>query len=150
MIFTFAIKIKLVLQLIPQILVGSNLTNQFAITVYFNFKWFTVFKWFSLSSGSVFQGSKLVDFLKYIYLFIKQYLVTWKESCFLYFSIIQFKFVFSYPQYILHLKIITKTYQSIYCFSSGFLAVAVMVTYTFSLTRKIIYLFNLFVTLISF
>ena len=84
---------------------------------------------FSFSSGSVFQCRKLLGFLKYMYLFINQYLVTWKEICFLYFSIIQFKFVFSYPQCILCLKIIRKTWQFIYCFNSSLLAVAVMVIY---------------------
>ena len=49
----------------------------------------------------------------------------------------------------LYLKIILKTYQFI-CFNSIFLAVAAMVTYTFSLTRKIIYLFSLFIALILF
>ena len=49
----------------------------------------------------------------------------------------------------LYLKIILKTYQFI-CFNSSFLAVAAMVTYTFSLTRKIIYLFSLFMALILF
>ena len=48
----------------------------------------------------------------------------------------------------LYLKIILKTYQFIYCLYSSFLAVAAMVTYTFSLTRKIIYLFSLFIALI--
>ena len=50
----------------------------------------------------------------------------------------------------LYLKIILKTYQFIYCFNSSFSAVAAMVTYTFSLTRKIIYLFSLFIALILF
>ena len=49
----------------------------------------------------------------------------------------------------LYLKIILKTYQFIYYFNSNFLAVAVMVTYIFSLTRKIIYLFGLFMALIK-
>ena len=48
----------------------------------------------------------------------------------------------------LYLKIILKTYQFIYYFNSNFLAVAVMVTYIFSLTRKIVYLFGLFMALI--
>ena len=130
-----------------------------------NSSWFKFVKsiWYhiiSISSGSVFQVaqcfqvvqcfSKLVDFLKYVYLFINQHLVTWYESCFLYSNIVQFKFVFSYPQYILYLKINWKTYQFIYCFNSSFLVVAVMVTYTFSLTRKIINLFSLFMALILF
>ena len=58
MIFNFEFKTHLVLLLIPQILVGSNLSNQFAITV------------FSISRGSVFQCSKLVGFLKYTYVTI--------------------------------------------------------------------------------
>ena len=29
-------------------LAGSNLSNQFAITVFFSFKWFSVFQWFSV------------------------------------------------------------------------------------------------------
>ena len=41
-------------------------------------------------------------------------------------------------------------YQFIYYFNSSFLAVAVMVTYTFSLTKKIIYLLNLYMALILF
>ena len=48
---------------------------------------------------------------------------------------------------LLYLKIIHKTYQFIYYFNFSFLAVAVMVTYTFSLIRKIIYLFSLFMAL---
>ena len=98
MIFKFAVKIHLVLWLTPQILVCSNLSNQFAITV------FSVSSGSAFSSGLVFQCSKLIASLKYIYLFINQHLV--KEGCFLYFSIIQFKFSFSYPQCILYLKII--------------------------------------------
>ena len=143
MIFKFAVKIHLVLRLTLQILVGSNLSNQFAITV------FLVSSGSAFSSGSVFQCSKLIASLKYIYLFINQHLVTWKEGCFLYFNIIQFKFLFSYPQCILYLKVVWKTYQVI-CFNSSFLAVPIMVKYIFSFTRKIIYLFSLFMVLILF
>ena len=50
----------------------------------------------------------------------------------------------------LYLKIIQKTYQFIYCFNSSFLAVAAMVAHTFSLIRKIIYSFSLFMALILF
>ena len=62
----------------------------------------------------------------------------------------KFELVFSYPQCILYLKIIRKTYQFIYFFNSNFLAIAVILRYTFSLTRKIIYLFSLFMALILF
>ena len=65
MIFNFAVKIHLVLWLIPQILVGPNLSNQFAITVFsISSSVFSIGSVFS--SGSVFQCSKLVGFLKYI------------------------------------------------------------------------------------
>ena len=97
----------------------------------FNFKLVNVFKWFSdFRCGSVVQCRKLVAFLKFIYIyiyiyinifiFVIQHLATWLESSFHYFSIIQFKFIFSYPQCILCLKIILKTYQFIYCFNSSF------------------------------
>ena len=136
MIFKFEVKIHLLLQLILQILNSSNLLNQFAITVFFNFQWSSVFKWFSVS----------VQCFSSVFSYMKGKLF----SCFLYFIIIQFKLVFSYPQCVLYLKSISKTYQFIYYFNSSFLAVGVIVTYTFPLTRKIIYLFILFIVFILF
>ena len=131
-VLNFAFKIQLALQLISQIQVVSNLSNQFAIIVSSS-----AFSCFSVSVVSNTASQQVFI----VFLFINQYLHLYETRGFLfYFSILQFNFVFFF---IFSMHLYFKTYQFIHCFNSSLLALVVMVTCTFTFARKI---FNLFIS----
>ena len=120
-VLNFAFKIQLALQLISQIQVVSNLSNQFAILVFSS-----ALSCFSVSVVSNTASQQVFT----VFLFINQDLHLYETKGFLfYFSILQFKFAFFFiSSMYLYFKIICITYQFIHCFNSSLLALVVMVT----------------------